>query len=202
MLSASACAAESAVIEFPRLVRVLVVEDDFGDYDVVARALARMRHFQAATTRANTLEAARLLLSKHVYDVILVDYQLGLDCGVRLLQEIGGRGAAAVPILMTSLPDHEVQERALRAGAIGCIDKSDLSATLLETTIRYALYTHKLEGQISRLLHTLASRGGHVLPTETLLSIARQMPWLARRGERGAAASAMASLSAAGPTRA
>ena len=187
MLSASAGPAEPAAIELPRLVRVLVVEDDFGDYDLVARALAKMRHFQAAATRANTLESARRLMAKHVYDVVLINYQLGLDCGVRLLQEIGGRGAAAVPILMTSLPDHEVQEIALRAGAIGCIHKCDISPTLLETTIRYALYTHRIEGQISGMLHALASRGGNVMPAETLLSIARQMPWLARRGQRDVA---------------
>jgi DNA-binding NarL/FixJ family response regulator len=143
---------EATLIQFPRTVNILVVEDDFGDYDAVARALRKMDHFEAKATRAKTLEAARRLIADTAYDVYLIDYNLGAESGARLLQELGGRSSRGVCILLTGLIDRDVHEIALRAGAIGCINKADLSPSLLETTIRYALYTHRLEAQISALL--------------------------------------------------
>jgi DNA-binding NtrC family response regulator len=142
-------------IELPNLVRVLVVDDDFGDYDAVARTLRKMQHFQAECTRAKTLESARRLIAENVYDVYLIDYNLGAECGARFVQEVGGRSSRGVTILLTGLLDRHVHDNALRAGAISCINKSDLSPTLLETTIRYALYTHRVEADISRLVRAL-----------------------------------------------
>lgn len=140
----------------PRMIRVLVVEDDFGDYDATLRALRKMIRFRAVTTRAKTLEAARQLMGEHRYDVLLVDYNLGVDCGARLLHEIGGRLAGSAPILLTGLVDAAVQEKALKAGAICCINKIDLSPSLLEATIQSALFTHQLENEAAALLKALA----------------------------------------------
>jgi DNA-binding NarL/FixJ family response regulator len=149
----------SGGIELPVKIRVLVIDDDFGDYDAVARALRRMEHFQAEFVRAKTLEAARKLIADNSYDVYLIDYNLGAECGARFVQEIGGRSGKAVAILLTGLLDRHVHENALRAGAISCINKSDLSPRLLETTIRYALYTHRIEADISRVLLALTEAG-------------------------------------------
>ncbi len=140
----------------PRMIRVLVVEDDFGDYDATLRALGKMLRFRAVTTRAKSLEAARHLMVEHRYDVLLVDYNLGVDCGARLLREIGGRLAGSAPILLTGLVDATIQEKALEAGAICCINKGDLSPSLLEATIQSALFTHKLENEAAALLRAFA----------------------------------------------
>jgi CheY-like chemotaxis protein len=142
-------------IELPSALRVLVVDDDFGDYDDIARSLRKMTHFKADFTRAKTLEAARRLMTESDYDVYLIDYNLGAECGARFVQEVGGRSGRGVPILLTGLMDRQVHDNALRAGAVSCINKSDLSPTLLETTIRYALYTHRIEAGISRLVSAL-----------------------------------------------
>jgi DNA-binding NtrC family response regulator len=150
--------ANPETIEMPSLLRVLVVDDDFGDYDAVARCLRRMDNFQAQFTRAKTLEAARRLVADNVYDVYLIDYNLGAECGIRFLQEVGGRSGRTVAILLTGLLDRHVHENALRAGAISCINKSDLSPRLLETTIRYALYTHRIEAAVSKVLTALAAQ--------------------------------------------
>ncbi len=147
-----------------RMIRVLVVEDDFGDYDATLRALGKMMRFRAVTTRANSLEAARHLMSKHRYDVLFVDYNLGMDCGARLLHEIGGRLAGSAPILLTGLIDAGIQEKALEAGAICCINKVDLSPSLLEATIQSALFTHKLENEAAALLRSLAAPLPHGQP--------------------------------------
>jgi DNA-binding NarL/FixJ family response regulator len=91
------------------------------------------------------------------YDVYLIDYNLGAECGARFVQEVGGRSGRGVPILLTGLMDRQVHDNALHAGAISCINKSDLSPTLLETTIRYALYTHRVEAGVTRLVQALSA---------------------------------------------
>lgn len=168
MLESSVSTGASVGARRPRFVRVLVIEDDFGDYDAVARALRKMVHFEAKPTRAKTLEAARKLMSECIFDVLLIDYNLGAECGARFLKEIGGRAGSAVPILLTGLLDREVHENALSAGAIGCINKGDLSPTLLETTIRYALYTHSLEVEVAALLRSVAASAEGPLLAERL----------------------------------
>ena len=150
----------SGAFQMPSRIKVLVVEDDFGDYDAVARALRKIVSFEAAATRAKTLEMARKLRAESQFDVYLIDYNLGAESGARFLQEIGGRSGHGVPILLTGLLDREVHEIALQAGAISCINKRDLSPTLLETTIRYALYTHRLEIRYAGLLETLTATAG------------------------------------------
>lgn len=138
---------------------VLVVEDDFGDYDAVARALRKMESYKATAIRAKTLEAARLAARETNFDVYLIDYNLGVDSGARFIQEIGGRESRSVPILLTGLLEREVHDIAMRAGAICCINKADLSPGLLETTIRYARYTHQRETEMAALLKALAAHG-------------------------------------------
>lgn len=149
-----------AVIVRPRKrLNILVLEDDFGDYDAAARALKKMYDYEARCTRAKTLESARLLIAQNTYDVYLIDYHLGTESGARFLQEIGGRSSHAVPILVTGRIEGEVQDSALVAGALSCINKSDLSPTVLESTIRSALYTHQIETEIVDLLSQLAVAG-------------------------------------------
>ena len=177
-MQSSAPSTDLSPPRFPKLIRVLVIEDDFGDYDAVARALRKLQSFEAMATRAKTLESARKLMAEHAYDVLLIDYNLGVECGSRLLDEIGGRGGHAVPILLTGELDHRVHESALLAGAICCINKRDLSPTLLETTIRSAMYTHRLEAEVMVLVKAL--NAGQVENARSMLTLIRdRMPWLA-----------------------
>ena len=170
----------SPALDFPRRLSVLVVEDDFGDFDAVARALRKMQSFEARVTRAKTIEAARRVMADMRFDVFLIDYNLGNDSGARFLMEIGGRAGRGVPILLTGLLDSDVHEISLRAGAIMCISKGDLSPTLLETTIRCALYTHRLEAELAELLRSISLATDNKAVMEGLTAIATRMPWLAR----------------------
>lgn len=162
-----------------RLLRVLVVEDDNGDYQAIARALRDMVHFQAAVTRAKTLEGGRKLVQQHGYDVVLVDFNLGPDCGARLLQDIGGRASGIAPILLTGLLEKHVLEAALEAGAILCLNKSDLSPTLLETTLRSVLHTRHVEAEVGDLVDVVSS-GSAEQAIAALLQLRARLP--RRRG--------------------
>lgn len=135
-----------------KLLQVIVVEDNFADFDDIARCLRKMICFEADVTRAKSIEEARMAFLEKQFDIAFIDFCLGHESGARLLQEIGGRSSKIVPILITGLPDERVQEIALNAGAIGCINKNDISVSLLETTIRYCLHNHRREHEYKNLL--------------------------------------------------
>jgi DNA-binding NarL/FixJ family response regulator len=156
-----------AGLDLPRILDVLVIEDDFGDYDAAARAMRKMRHFEARSSRAKTIEAARLLMAQKDFDIFLIDYHLGADSGARILAEIAERRGRGVPILLTGDLEREVHEIALHAGAICSINKADLSPTVLESTFRSAMYTHRLEQKLSLLLAERGAQPSDVRPARS-----------------------------------
>lgn len=136
-------------------INVLVLDDSYADYDAIRRSLNRMDMIKASVTRAKTIEDARRVCSEDVFDVVFIDYDLGIDSGIRFLQEIGGRGSQMLPILVTGLPDTSVLDIALDAGAVGLINKADISPTLLESTIRSAYYSQHVENRLHKMIAAL-----------------------------------------------
>lgn len=137
---------------FPEKLSVIVIDDSYHDFDEVRRALRKIECFSISVTRAKSLEEARKEYLTNRFDVAFIDHDLGLESGLRFLKEIGGRAAHTVPILITGLRDHSIFDSALEAGAIGLVNKADVSPTLLETTIRYAIYTQHVEDMLRRTL--------------------------------------------------
>jgi PleD family two-component response regulator len=138
--------------------RILVVDDDIVDFEALQRALKRMETYRVEAVWAKNPEKARYYLETREFDVVFVDYHLGLNTGSRLLQEMGGREARHVAILITGLASRHVQQMALMAGAVHCMSKDEIDARTLETAIRYALFTHALEQKLYRQVieHKLA----------------------------------------------
>lgn len=140
-----------------RELKSLAVEDSFADYDLLRRTLLKTNTFRFNLTRARTLEEARLAQAQQSFDVAFIDYNLGVESGVRFLQELGGREGDTIPILITGLPDPRIYDVALKAGALGLINKTDLTPTLLETTLRSALHTKAVERKFRQIIAAIAT---------------------------------------------
>ena len=135
-----------------RDIRVLILEDDDNDYRIVHRTLQLLDTYRVEAHRATTPEDGLELAAVHEFDVVLVDFWLGVDTGVGAIREFGGRIGRAAPILLTGMPGQDIRQLALRAGAIYCLDKNHLNPVLLETTIRCALHTHALEMRLQKAI--------------------------------------------------
>jgi ActR/RegA family two-component response regulator len=140
-----------------RELRSLALEDSFADFDQLRRALLKTNAYRFQLTRARTLEEARLARARESFDIAFIDYNLGVESGVRFLQELGGREGETIPILITGLPDPRVYEIALKAGALALINKTDLTPTLLETTIRSALHARAVERKFRQIIAAFAA---------------------------------------------
>lgn len=120
-------------------VRVLLVEDDEDDHVIVRDLLSEIKdwkfHMDWVSGYAEALERTK----QDKYDICLMDYRLGERNGIELIREFIQNGFKAPIIFLTGVGSHEIDVRAMQEGAADYLEKSDLSPSLLERCIRYAV---------------------------------------------------------------
>jgi PAS domain S-box-containing protein len=120
-------------------IRVLLVEDDEDDFVLTRDTLRSIGQGRAVLTWVSTGEQALPALLSGAHDVCLMDYRLGPVTGLELLQQARQRGWHGPIILLTGQEDAAVDHQAQKAGAADYLEKSLLTPTLLERSIRYSL---------------------------------------------------------------
>ncbi len=118
--------------------KVLLVDDDNSYYILIEKMLAREGDIYRVDWVASLAEA-RQAISGENYDVFLVDYRLGNESGLELVQELISRGIFAPLILMTGYNEANLDIKVLQVGVADYLDKSDLKPSTLNRTIRYAV---------------------------------------------------------------
>jgi PAS domain S-box-containing protein len=121
------------------LVRVLLIEDDEDDVILTRECLLENQYYQFEVSWESNLKLAREKLISSQYDVFLIDYRLGSENGLDLIKFAQDNGVLAPCILLTGQGDLKVDLDASRFGAADYLLKTELSPSLLERTIRYAL---------------------------------------------------------------
>jgi DNA-binding NtrC family response regulator len=121
------------------LIKVLVVDDDEDDYllvrDMLSDVQGRRFKMSWASSRQDALEA----LEAAGPDVCLLDYRLGENTGLDLLEDPAVKGSNVPVIMMTGQGDWEIDHKAMRAGASDYMVKGLLTGSGLERSIRYAM---------------------------------------------------------------
>ncbi|HEX8824620.1 MAG TPA: response regulator, partial [Archangium sp.] len=120
-------------------VTVLLVDDDEDDFVVTRNALRSIGPGRMVLEWVSTGEDALAALEARAHDVCLLDYRLGAITGLDLLEQLRQRGWHGPVILLTGLGDDALDQQALEAGAADFLVKSQLTPTILERSIRYAL---------------------------------------------------------------
>lgn len=132
-------------VEFPdREVRILVVDDDEDDFVLLRDAITEGLGAACFTLEYTpSFVDALSLIGKKDFDVFLLDYRLGEEDGLQLLQEIRSRGIASPIILLTGQGDEDLVVSAFKAGASDYLPKAKLTPHLIANSIRYsvALFT-------------------------------------------------------------
>ncbi len=119
--------------------RVLLVEDNPGDADLVKEALSESNGTQFAVTVVTCLADALAALRRSQFDLVLLDPGLP-DCqGI----ETYGRLRAAAPdvalVVLTGDADEEKGRAAIKLGAQDYVFKGEVSAHLLTRAMHYAV---------------------------------------------------------------
>src|SRR5580698_8272531 len=130
-------------------IRVLVIEDDEEDYLLTRRFLKDNDRTRFVLKWVRSYDAALEEL-RTPHDVCLVDYRLGAQSGLALIESAIAGGVNVPMILLTGRGDHHVDVEAMKAGAADYLVKDELTPQLMERVIRHAIERKAAEVALSR----------------------------------------------------
>lgn len=116
-----------------------MIEDDEDDVLLAKEYLSDSENFKFELEWIAEMDKAREKMMENSHDVILVDYRLGSETGLDLIRYAQENGVLTPCILLTGQGDLKVDIDASRYGAADYLVKTNLDASLLERSIRYAL---------------------------------------------------------------
>ena len=129
-------------------IRVLLIDDDEDDYILTRDWLNEFQVAGCELSWIDNYQAAQNVIIQNQHDIYLVDYRLGIHSGLELLRQAVAKGCSSPIILLTGQGDREIDIEAMKAGAADYLEKSQLTAPLLERSIRYALERKQTEQKI------------------------------------------------------
>ena len=131
-------------------IRVLLIDDDRDDYFLTRELLDDISgsrfHLDWTADPAAGVDA----ICGHDHDVFLVDYYLGAKTGVELLKESKERGCSGPVILLTGRDHSRMDREALDAGADDYLVKAELTPSLLERSMRFAIAQFRAAAELER----------------------------------------------------
>jgi PAS domain S-box-containing protein len=139
------------------MIRLLLVDDQRADYVLARDVIEDIPGQPYRLDWESEYEKALDRWREGDYDLVLLDYMLGSKNGIDLLREGRASGLAEPVIMLTAVGERAVDEEALRAGASDYLTKNEMTAPLLDRTIRYALLHHEMHEQLQRSRDDLSS---------------------------------------------
>jgi CheY-like chemotaxis protein len=141
-------------------IHVLMVSDNQSEISLVRELLATSldatTHYHIDTT-ADYAEALRALVRNN-HNVFIVDYHLpgvGMT-GIELLQRANAGGCSTPVILLSTLPDEDIEWAADDAGAACFLNKNlDLNERMLKLAIRHGVRHFRRLQELQELLTTV-----------------------------------------------
>ncbi len=134
-------------------IKILLVDDDEEDYIITRDLLSEVGITKYDLEWVSSYDSALELIGQDSHDVCLFDYRLGEHTGLELLNRAVAAGCKAPIILMTGKGDHEVDMEAMKAGAADYLNKAEVTAHLLERSVRYAIEHKRAEERIIKMAY-------------------------------------------------
>jgi len=136
-----------------RIVKILFIDREEGEYLLLADLLSRIHHTDYQLVWHNRLDDALPAIFGDDYDLVLLDYYWG-DSTARDLLTAAKTQACVTPIVvMTDEMETEVDREAIHSGAADYLIKGQINTELLERTLRYAIERKQTEQHLNRLAH-------------------------------------------------
>lgn len=128
--------------------KILLIDDDELQYRFVQTLFRRFKGSLFDLEWAGTFDAGleRLLGGGHA--ACLLDYRLGAHTGLELLRQAAAAGCRTPIVFLTGDSSDSVDSEAMEAGAFGFLVKGEISAAVLERSLRHAI---KLGGTVDDL---------------------------------------------------
>lgn len=129
-------------------IRMLLVDDDEDEYVFMKDLLSEVPNSHYDLDWTPSYDEALKKIKEGNYDMCFIDYKLGERSGVELLREVGDYNPELPCVILTGLGNYFVDVEAMAAGAADYIEKGEVSASLLDRSIRYAIRGKQLEAKL------------------------------------------------------
>lgn len=149
-------------------IRVLLIDDSENSHILTRSLFKDFKDNRYQLDWENSYEEALKAMQRNDHDLYLVDVCLDTKDGLNLLREATAGGCCAPVIFLTIQDDKKTDLEAMNAGAADFLIKGQISAPLLERSIRYALENYKTLQELQKrekLYRTLA----HNIPNTAVL---------------------------------
>ena len=124
--------------------RLLLVEDNSGDRDLMREQLADIPDLTLTIDDAATLKSALVMVNEQHYDSLVIDLNLPDSQGLETLRTIR-RACPDTPIVVLSGASSDMQTEVLRAGAQDFLNKNANGTQLMARAMLYSLERHRSE---------------------------------------------------------
>ncbi|MBF0279363.1 MAG: SpoIIE family protein phosphatase [SAR324 cluster bacterium] len=138
------------------VINVLLISDDEVQYMIVDKMFRKAPLTQYHLERVGTFQEAINHIKNNRHDVYLVDDHLENEKGISIIRDAGKNGCSAPMILVTSNTSLGSDIEAMEAGAFDYLIKSEISASLLERSLRYAIQHKRVESLLAKQNETIS----------------------------------------------
>jgi CheY-like chemotaxis protein len=144
-----------------RIIKVLLIEDDPADAELIREVLYDEDDFHISTVHADRLSSAINLLKKENFDVILSDLSLPDSRGIETFDNIRARVPNIPVIVLTGLDDKGTALYAVSKGAQDYILKGQITnGDLLSRAILYSIERQKLLTDLNKKVKEIKTLRG------------------------------------------
>jgi PAS domain S-box-containing protein len=131
-----------------RSIKVLLIEDEIDDAELIQRMLSDADSFISEIMVASRLSEGIEQLATHVFDVALVDLALPDSKGLETYQRVAAAAPDLPVTVVTGRDDPSLALEALQAGAQDYVIKGKFSGGELARTMRYAIERQRMRARV------------------------------------------------------
>lgn len=130
--------------------KILIIDDNPADLNLLKRYFSKLQGWEIEIFYSISSEEGIKQWTMYKPEIIIVDYLLGNENGIDIIQKLKSIGSRSEFILLTGYGNEAVVTEALRVGASDYLNKSNLSTLVLEKTLRHILLKLDSEAKIKK----------------------------------------------------
>lgn len=129
-------------------IKVLLIDDDEEEFFLLKDHLDDLPDHRYSLSWSSSYEEGLTEILSGQHEVYLIDYRLGPESGLDLLQAVKDKALVRATIVLTGRGDKKIDIQAMEMGAFDYLVKGEFSAKDLDRAMRYAIERRKVKASL------------------------------------------------------
>jgi len=128
---------------------ILVIDDDKIDFTLFYKKIEKIPHYDIKIDHIEKYDDAKKAILKSTHDVYFIDYTLGAQSGLELVEDVTDLGHKGPFIMLTGMDRPDLYQRSSETGVYDYLLKKELSTSQIQKTLTYTLERKKIENALN-----------------------------------------------------